>query len=215
MDLTATLQFTFKQNVTNQITDPADYPLPTFSTAGMSGCTGTTCTFTISQGNVTPMVLNIEPGVVAGTIHVALTSLTDSGGSVLPADPASVDLVVPRLAPVLTSGCFTSETSTGYNILIAGYSTPRDMSSATVAFTAAPGTTIQGQAQFTEDVSSQFTSYYQTPARSTAVGSSFSNLTIPVTLSGDNSAIATVTVTLTNSIGQSAPITISAGCSGN
>ena len=208
VDLTATLQLTFTQNVTNQITDPADYPLPTFSTAGMSGCTGTTCTFAISQGNVTPMVLNLEPGVVAGTIHVALTSLRDSVGSVLPANPPSVDLVVPQLAPVLTSGCFANQTSTGYNILIAGYSTPRDMSSATVTFTAAPGTTIQGQAQFTEPVSSQFTSYYQTPARSTAVGSSFSNLTIPVSVSGDNSGIATVTVTLMNSVGQSAPITI-------
>jgi hypothetical protein len=110
------------------------------------------------------------------------------------------------------SGCFANQTSTGYNIVIAGYSTPRDMSSDTVTFTAAPGATITGSAQFTQQVSSLFTSFYQTPAVSTKGGSTFGNLQIPVTISGDTSAIATVTVTLTNSVGQSPPFTISGTC---
>jgi hypothetical protein len=208
--LTGTVTLTFTQNATNPITDPADYQYPTFS----DPC-GRTCPFTIRSGQTTISLPGIQPGLVAGTIHVEVTALSYVGGSVLPTTPPAQDLVVPQIAPVLTSGCFANQTSTGYNILIAGYSTPRDMSSDAVTFTAAPGTTIQGPTQFTQDVTDLFMPYYQTPARSTITGSSFKDLTIPVTLSGDSSAIATVTVTLTNSAGQSAPLTIMGTCSGS
>jgi hypothetical protein len=54
------------------------------------------------------------------------------------------------------------------------------------------------------DVSSLFAAWYQNPA-SLATGSQFS-LTVPFTVSGNVSTIASVTVTLTNSLGASAPV---------
>ncbi len=213
VNLTGTVTLTFTQNASNPITDPADYGFPTFEPP----CSGTTtCSFTIPAGQTAiSQVFKIGLGTVAGTIHLEVTGLSDGIGSVLPATPPSLDLVIPRLAPVLMQGCFANQSSTGYNIVITGYSTPRDMSSDTVTFTAASGATITGSAQFTQDVSGLFMGFYQTPSVSTSGGSTFGNLQIPVTLSGDTSAIATVTVTLKNSVGTSAPLTISGTCASN
>jgi hypothetical protein len=76
------------------------------------------------------------------------------------------------------------------------------MKTATFQFTPAAGATLQ-TTSLTVDVSSLFAAWYQNPA-SLATGSQFS-LTEPFTISGNVSAIASVTVTLTNSVGASSP----------
>jgi hypothetical protein len=139
-------------------------------------------------------------------IHVEVIDLHDGSLDVLPTRHPQLDLQpVPLMAPVLTSGSLANQTSNGFDILLAGYSTPRDMNSVSITFTPAQGATINGGAQFTLDVSSLFTNFYQS-ARSTAGGSTFTGLRIPITLSGDITAIGSVSITMTNTAGQSSPL---------
>ena len=196
--LTGTVQLTFTPNATN----PIDNPQVTFS----DPCSRT-CPFTIPAGQTAIPLPNVQRGTVAGMIQVEVISLFDGTRNVLPANPTPLVLTVPRMAPVLTSGSLANQTNTGFDIVLAGYSTPRDMTSVSITFVAAPGGTIQGGDQFTLDVSSLFTNFYQS-ARSTAGGSTFTGLTIPITLSGDITAIGSVTVTMTNSAGQSTPLSL-------
>jgi hypothetical protein len=77
------------------------------------------------------------------------------------------------------------------------------MKTAAFHFTAAAGATLQ-TTDISVDVSSLFTAWYQNPA-SLATGSQFT-LTVPFTVGGNTSTIASVTVTLTNSVGASAPV---------
>jgi len=185
---------------TPDATNPIDNPQVTFS----DPC-NRTCPFTIPAGQTAIPLPNIQLGLEAGLIQVEVISLFDGTRNVLPSNLKPLDLTVPRLAPVLTSGSLANQTNAGFDILLAGYSTPRDMNSVSITFTAAPGATINGGSQFTLDVSSLFTNFYQS-ARSTAGGSTFTGLTIPITLSGDVTAIGSVTVTMTNSFGPSAAL---------
>jgi hypothetical protein len=79
-------------------------------------------------------------------------------------------------------------------------STPRDLTSATVNFTAASGATLTGTT-FTVQLSDTATAWFESPAGQ-AAGGAF-DLTIPFPFSGDPKAIGSVSVTLTNSKGMS------------
>ncbi len=206
-DLSGTVTLTFKSSATN--------PLDNNPQVHFTSPAGTTAPFTIPKGTQTITLPPIEQGSVAGTIHVEITDLRAGTDNVLPPARVFADIVVPGLKPVITNQfpaassaglTFENETANGFDIVISGYSTPRDMSSATVTFTAVSGATLEGDATFTVPLSNIFTAYYQS-ARSTAAGSIFTGLRIPVTVSGDKTVIASVTVTLTNSAGTSDPVT--------
>jgi hypothetical protein len=77
------------------------------------------------------------------------------------------------------------------------------MKTATFQFEPAAGATLQ-TTSFTIDVSALFAAWYSSAA-SLATGSQFS-LTVPFTIGGNVSAIASVSVTLTNSVGASAAV---------
>jgi len=87
---------------------------------------------------------------------------------------------------------------------VTGFSTTRDMTTAVFQLNAAPGGSFTSSA-ITVPVSSLFTSWYQSSA-STAFGSQFT-YTQPFTVIGNTNEIQSVTVTLTNSSGTSAPVT--------
>ena len=171
---------------------------------------GTTLTFAIPAGATTatmPQSGAIQQGTVAGDITVTLTRLTAGTADVLHQTPINNTVTVGRLAPLITVGSvrLINVTTTGFTVELVGYSTPRDLTSATFTFSAAAGAQIQGSASFTVPVSDVSTQWYASdPGR--ASGSAFT-LRVPFPLSGDPSAVQAVTATLTNSVGTSTPET--------
>jgi hypothetical protein len=164
---------------------------------------GRTVTFQIPAGSTqaqfaasTPAV---QTGTVAGTITLTL-DLTAAGTDITPTPAPTQILVVAPSAPVVTSATITP-VSGGFNLVVLGYATTRDMTSAAITLTPASGVTLAGNtAQAT--LGQLFTTWYQS-STSAQYGSQFS-LTIPFTYSGSTVPISALSVTLTNSQGTSA-----------
>jgi hypothetical protein len=195
--LAGTVRLTFTPNATNPIDNPQVH---------FSGPCLRECPFTIPAGSTTFDLPNIEQGTVAGTIRVEIVELRDAERNVLPSPTPFREIVVPPLRPVITAVRFENETTNGFDIVIDGYSTPRDVLTVTLAFAARGGATLEGDLTFSVTVSNLFTSFYQAE-RSAAGGSMFVGLRLPVSISGDKDAIGSVRVTLTNSVGASEPVT--------
>jgi hypothetical protein len=99
-----------------------------------------------------------------------------------------------------------SRTTSGFEVVVVGYSTTRSLSQAAFRFTPRAGSNVQN-ADVTVNVSSQFTTWYQS-TDSQQFGSQF-RLRIPFTVQGDINALGSVSVTLTNSAGTSQPTSTS------
>ena len=168
-----------------------------------------TASFTIAPGQTSFALPDVQEGTDAGTIQLEVTDLQQGGVEVLETPYPSADLVIPREAPVIgnTDVSFANETTNGFDVVINGYSTPRDVASVTLTFTAAAGASLSGTTSFTVNVSSLFSTYYGTAASQLA-GSQWQNLYVPVATTGDKSAIGSVAVMLTNSAGNSQTITL-------
>jgi hypothetical protein len=162
--------------------------------------------FTIPAGQTTIPLPNIQQGTVAGTIRVEVIQLRDGTRDVLPAAHPFGQLIIPQQAPLITDVTSANETVNGFEVVISGISTPRDVKSVTLTFNAAQGATVEGTGSFTVDVSSLFTQFYSTQ-QSQLVGSMFTNLRVPITISGDKAAIGSVSVVITNSVGNSQTVT--------
>jgi hypothetical protein len=199
LPLIATFQLTF---VPNAASLPANYTNP--DVAFIGGGT-TSPNITIPANSTTIALPAVQLGSVAGTITVRLLTLTSGGQSVLPATPATSTIPVPRLAPTIVPGSvkIINITSTGFSIFLDGTSTPRDLTSASLTFTAASGATLNG-ATATVSLTSAATTWFADTGsgRGVANGGKFS-LTMPFSYSGDPTAIGTASVTLTNSVGTS------------
>ncbi|MGA8026351.1 MAG: putative Ig domain-containing protein [Bryobacteraceae bacterium] len=170
---------------------------------------GTTLTFTIPQGQApnTPLTVGmLQQGTVAGTITIELTKLTSGSTDVTPQPHVTGAIAVPALAPVITASSvqITNVTATGFDVQLTGYSTTREVTTASFSFSAAAGTELVGSTTFSVPVTSEFSQWFGTSA-SQAIGSMF-ELTVPFTLSGSASVIQSVSVTLTNSVGTSAAV---------
>ena len=211
---TLTLTFTPDPKVTNW---PSGYSDAQFA----SGCANRqsnpppnpcTTNFTIAAGATTATLPDnggIQLGTVAGTVTVALTSLSEGGASALPQPAPSVSVNLPLLAPVITSGSvkIIDVTSTGFEVQLDAASTSRDLTSATFTFQAASGTDLNGSTPPPVQLGSEATTYFlPTDTSASQNGGSF-ELTVPFAFSGDTSALNTVSVTLTNSVGISSPVT--------
>jgi hypothetical protein len=185
--LNGTVTLTFASNATV----PIDDPMIQFATGGR------TFTFTVPPNTTTLPTLQVQTGTVAGTITVTV-SLSAAGVNVTPSG-ASASIVVAKAAPVLVSGKVKLVHAPGYiEVDITGFSTTRDMTTATFHLNAAPGGSFISQ-DFTVNVSSLFTAWFQ-GAASTAFGGQFSYAQ-PFTLIGDTNQVQSVTVTMTNSAG--------------
>lgn len=170
---------------------------------------GTALNFTIPAGSKSISAGAIQQGTVEGTITVTMTSLTANGSSVLPSTPIAPTVSIPPLPPVITAGSvqITNLTSTGFDVVLTGYSVTRDMTTANFSFTAAAGTQFTGATTFAVDVTSAFSGWYGS-ASSQPEGSLFM-LTVPFTISGPDTVLGSVSVTLTNSVGASAAVSAS------
>jgi hypothetical protein len=101
--------------------------------------------------------------------------------------------------PLIRSATVTRTTG-GFNLVVVGYATSREMVSANVTFTAAAGVTL-ASSQATISLASVFTTWYQSAA-SAAYGSNFS-LTMPFTITNGTNPLTSVSVQLTNAQGNS------------
>lgn len=167
---------------------------------------GTTLKFDIPANSSTIPAFTIQRGTVAGTIHVTVTKETTAQGrDVLPSPAPSVDIVVPKLAPVFTVAI--QDTSAGFDITVQGYSTTRDITGGTITFNAASDATIDGSTVdlSTANLTQKISAYYADGSQSLGTGQF--HFTVHVSVSGDKSAIASVKVTLTNSAPGSTTVT--------
>jgi len=181
--LTGRLTLTFAHDAVVPLTDN---PEVQFSTGGR------TVDFTIPAGQTRAQFgaaqdVGIQVGTVAGTITVSASPI---GGS--------VQTRIARAAPAISTVRVT-RTGTGFDVEIIGYATPRQVATATFRF-AAPGADLQTP-EVTVNVDSAFTTWYRNSA-SDPFGSQFRYLQ-PFTVTGEASAVTSVSVTLTNATGTS------------
>jgi hypothetical protein len=180
---------------------PSDDPAIQFATGGRSVSFTVPANTARSDFNGAPDV-PFSTGTVAGTLRFVVT-LRNGTTDVTPTSPdPNRSVTVDKLAPTITSLTIGSRTTSGFEIVVVGYSTPRSLSSAGLRFSPRPGSSVQG-GDVTVSLSNQFTTWYQSSA-SQPFGSQF-RLVIPFTVQGDINAIGSVSVTLTNSAGTSAP----------
>jgi hypothetical protein len=180
---------------------PSDDPAVQFATGGR------TVTFTVPANSTKSDFSGGAPdvafstGTVAGTLRFVVI-LRNGSADVTPTSPdPNRTATVERRAPVITSVAVASRTTSGFEIVVVGYSTPRSLSQAVFRFSPRAGSNVQN-GDVTVNVTSQFTTWYES-AESRQFGSQF-RLRIPFTVQGDVNAIGSVSVTLTNAAGSSA-----------
>ena len=167
---------------------------------------GRTASFTVAA-NSTQVVFpggtpGVQIGTVSGTITLTLT-LTAAGIDVTPSPAPSTKMTVAKSVPFIKTATVTGVTSSGFNLVVVGYATSREMVSATVGFTAASGVTLASSTA-TVSLATVFTTWYQSTP-SAAYGSNFS-LTIPFTFTNSTNPLTSVSVMLTNAVGNSTTV---------
>jgi Bacterial Ig-like domain (group 3)/FG-GAP-like repeat/FG-GAP repeat/Beta-propeller repeat/NHL repeat len=190
VDLAGTMTLTFAPDPGN----PAN-PQVQFASGG------TTFNFTLPANTTTTPAVMVQVGTISGTITITL-QLTAAGVNVTPANVAPITIVVPKVAPTISAVSMSVSGNT-LTVLTTGYSTTREVQSATFSFTPANGATL---AQKTVIVPSAtlFSAWYTTPG-SAQYGSAFT-YSQQFTLSGPASSVASVSVTLTNTVGTSSGV---------
>jgi hypothetical protein len=93
-------------------------------------------------------------------------------------------------------------TSTGFTITITGYVTSREMTQAVFQLTPTPGANLQ-TTSLTVTLDALFATYFGSAAAA-PFGGQFT-FTQPFTVNGNLQGVGSVTVTLTNRVGTSAP----------
>ncbi|HEY3442837.1 MAG TPA: putative Ig domain-containing protein [Paludibaculum sp.] len=141
----------------------------------------------------------VQTGTVAGLITMT-GSFSLNGVDVTP-KPAPVSTVRIDAAPPVITRMDAVRTSTGFELSIYGFTTARQITQARVTLTPTAGFTLAGT-QFTLELGTLFATYYGSAAAA-PFGSQF-KLVLPFTLS-DPLAVASVSVTLVNAQGSSAP----------
>jgi hypothetical protein len=187
--------------------DAAGLPSGSYSDPALQFASGgTSASAIIAANSATSAIPGIQVGDVAGTITVTLASVTVSGGQalLLPSSLPSATITVPRLAPIIESVRIINLTSSGFTVELVASSTPRDLTSATLSFAASAGAQLS-DTSFTVQLSDNATAWFGSPTGQ-AAGGTF-DLQIPFAFSGDMSALGLVSVTLTNSVGTSLPVT--------
>jgi hypothetical protein len=141
---------------------------------------------------------------VAGVIAIT-AQLQASGQDVTPSPAPRRTIRVAAAAPVIVTGTLTAvRNGTGFTVTLTGYATDRELTQAVFVFTAAPGGNLQ-TTTLTVPADALFAPYFSGSAV-TPFGSQFT-YTQPFTVTGSTQSIVSVTVTLVNKIGQSAPAT--------
>jgi hypothetical protein len=189
--ISGTLTLAF-QSAVNGATDPTIlFGNGSTSTPFTIAANSTAATFTASSGNL------LQTGSVAGTI--TLTAATNMGAFNVTQTTNSTSGGVQKSTPVVVSGYPLAQRSgSTITVTVKGYSTTRDLQTASFTFTIAGGSPQTVQVS----LSSAASTYYGSSA-STPYGSQFL-YTQPFTVAqGDATTITTVAVALSNSSGTS------------
>jgi len=203
VSFTLALGAAYPQEITGQVTlafqpdsslaSPYDDPAIQFSTGG------TSASFTIPASSTAPVSFSLQSGTVAGTITLAVS--WQAGGATL-AVPAALtqSITIDTAAPSIT-GVTASTTSSGFSVVVTGYSNTRDLSKAVLQFTPASGQTLT-TTSLTISLSNVASTWFA-GSSSDQYGGQFV-LTLPFMVStGSASAIGSVSVQLVNSTGTS------------
>ena len=172
---------------------------------------GRAVSFTIPAGTTAAIFgqnatsVQFQTGSVAGTIAIT-PSFSIGTVDLTPPQPLAQTVVLAAGAPQLQKVAIGVRSASSFELLITGYSTPRTLSSITLSFTQAQGKSLQ-TSSLSLDASTAFTSWYQSAA-STATGSQFT-ASVTINVSGDATAVQSVSVTATNSQGASGPVSVS------
>jgi hypothetical protein len=147
----------------------------------------------------------LQTGSVAGTI--TLTVKLEAGGADVTPNPAPTKTVkISRAAPVIRTLKLVPGGTTGFEVWITGYSPSRELTQAVVSFTGASGSNLQ-TTSVTVPMSTPASQWFQDPS-SQQYGSQFT-IVQPFTVTGTASAVTSVSVTLSNSLGTSAAVSAS------
>jgi len=202
LDVTGTLQLDFSSDAFSN--DPSIQ----FSTGGR------TVRFRIAEGQTKATFTNndetvrFQTGTVAGSIALSATLEMDRSSVDLTPDPEpELAYFVDQAAPVL-AGLSATRTGAGFNVFATGFSTARSVTSMEVSITADSGKTLD-TSRFDIDVTTPFTAWY-TGGQSSSFGSGFTATVSFILSQGDVLDLQSLTVTATNALGESAPITINA-----
>jgi hypothetical protein len=141
----------------------------------------------------------LQTGSVAGTIELSAT-LTAGDLDVTPSPLPLKNLRIDRTAPVITN-VRVNRTSSGFELAITGFSTTREVTSATFQFTPAAGSRLDST-QITVQTGEAARLWF-TDSRSADYGGQFTFVQ-PFTL--QNATLSEVSVTLTNGQGTSQPV---------
>jgi len=180
---------------TSEAVNPADDPAIQFSAGGR------TASLTLPAGG-TRAEAALQSGTVAGNIRVA-AAIEAGGVSVTPMPAPACSITLPRSAPV-TAEVLVEHTATGFNLLVTGYSTPRDVVEARYRFLPragynwAPVEVIIPE----QTLAAKFTAWYRGGA-SVQFGSQFTLLQ-PFSVDQNLHSIGSVYVSLRNREGLSA-----------
>jgi hypothetical protein len=196
--LTGTLTMTF----TSDAAVPANDPAVVFANGRR------TATFTVDAGSTLARFADgagiLQTGTVAGLIELSVR--LEAGGQDLTPSPAPRQTArVNSAAPVLRTVRARRVTG-GLEVEIIGFATSRELRQAVFRFTPIPGSALQ-TTELNVALESGARAWYESEA-SRQFGSQFT-MTQQFNVQGDTSAIASVTVTITNAQGTSAAATAS------
>jgi len=178
---------------------------------------GRTIGFTI-PANTTQALFNgsassvpLQTGTTAGTIAITPSFAMQSGFDMTPSSPAALNLTIQRVAPQLLNAGVTSETLTGFNLILSGYSTGRNLKQFDIELTPKQGANFSST-HLTVDVTSPASAWFQSAA-SQAFGGSFS-VAIPFSLQNGSSnadlvhMLQSLSITATNDVGASTAVSV-------
>jgi hypothetical protein len=192
MDLTGKLTLTFSSD------SFADDPNIQFASGGR------TVSFTI-PANTTDAVfgsskqVQFQAGTVSGTIKLA-AALSVASVDVTPNPAPAAQVVVAPAAPVIRNVQIGTRTGNSFEVLITGLSTPRQVSQINLQFTSVSGSNLQTP-NLTINSDAPFSTWFQSTS-GIGFGSQFTASVI-VNVTGDPNSIHTVSVTASNSKGDS------------
>ncbi len=145
----------------------------------------------------------LQTGTVAGTITLT-ASVSVQGIDVTPAPAPQQTIRIAPAAPVVTR-LELNRVPGGFELVVTGYSTPRQLTQAVVKLTPTSGSAL-ATSEFPVALESVFTSYYGSSA-SAPYGSQF-RLVIPFYVPQGLAGLASASVTLTNSVGSSSAVSV-------
>jgi hypothetical protein len=204
--LTATFALTFAA-------DASVKGLPTpYTNPDVLFPTGTTTSAAVNVPANSTAAVSVQPvqlGSVAGVVTVRLATLLNqrTGQSLpLPSPVPATTITVRPAAPVITSVKIVGANSgaTSFQVVVIGASTTRDLTTASLTFSAASGAQLNGATQTVSLTAASAAWFVGTGNASLGKGAGGAfTLTMTFPFSGDASAIGTVSVTLANSVGTS------------